>query len=259
MMSTENAHLSIETITLLGVRIHLLTETRLHEYIADVISQNRRALVLNVNAHCYNIVHHNPWLRDYLNQSDITFCDGAGVVLGAIMTGQRIPYRFTYADSIWRLAELSEKRGFTIYFLGAKHGIADKAAKKLTDRFPNLKIKTHHGYFDKSADSEENRKIVDQINASKSNILFVGFGMPLQERWLKENWDKLNVNVAFSSGALFDFVSEELQRGPKWMTDNSLEWLARLIIEPKRLWRRYIIGNTLFIYRVLKEWFRKNR
>ncbi len=146
----------------------------------------------------------------------------------------------------------------TFFLLGAKPGIADKAAQKLIDRFPDLKITTHHGYFDKTTDSEENQRIIRKINASKANILVVGFGMPLQEKWLKENWDSLNVNIGFPAGALFDYISGELKRGPRWMTNNGLEWLARLLIEPRRLFWRYVIGNTLFLYLVLKEKLRGN-
>jgi N-acetylglucosaminyldiphosphoundecaprenol N-acetyl-beta-D-mannosaminyltransferase len=77
--------------------------------------------------------------------------------------------------------------------------------------------------------------------------------MPLQERWLMENWDHIDANVALTGGAVFDYVSGELQRAPRWMTDNGLEWLGRLLIEPRRLWKRYLIGNPLFIWRVLKQ------
>ncbi len=249
---------TIESVKILGIQVHLLTEIRLYQYITYVILQKRRALVLNVNIHCYNVAYHNPWLRDYLNNADIVFCDGSGVALGARILGLPIPKRFTSADWMWDLAELAEHRGFTFFFLGAKPTIAEKAAQKLIDRFPGLRITTHHGYFDMTTDSVENQIIVRQINASKANILVVGFGMPLQETWLKENWDNLNVNIGFSTGAVFDYISGELKRGPRWMTSNGLEWLARLLIEPKRLWRRYLIGNMFFLYLILKERFRGN-
>jgi N-acetylglucosaminyldiphosphoundecaprenol N-acetyl-beta-D-mannosaminyltransferase len=132
--------------------------------------------------------------------------------------------------------------------------VADKAAANLKARFPDLRIvSTHHDYFDKTPGSAENEAVIEQINAVKPNILIVGFGMPLQERWLMENWDHIDANVALTGGAVFDYVSGELQRAPRWMTDNGLEWLGRLLIEPRRLWKRYLIGNPLFIWRVLKQ------
>jgi N-acetylglucosaminyldiphosphoundecaprenol N-acetyl-beta-D-mannosaminyltransferase len=84
-------------------------------------------------------------------------------------------------------------------------------------------------------------------------MLLLGFGMPLQERWLMQNWDCLDVRVALTGGAAFDYISGDLRRGPRFLTDNGFEWLARLFIEPKRLWRRYVIGNPLFLLRVLKQ------
>ena len=240
-------------IDLLGVRVHLVTENRLHEYIANVIDKGHKELVLNVNVHCYNMIFKNPWMRDFFNNAKMVFCDGSGVALGAKILGLRTPIRFTPADSIWNLAALAEKKGHSFYFLGAKEGIAEKAAQKMQERYPNLKITTHHGYFSKDRNSVENQKIIEDINASKANILVVGFGMPIQEKWLQENWDQLNVNIGFPAGALFDYVSGELRRGPRWMTENNLEWLARLLIEPKRLWKRYFVGNTVFLHKVIAE------
>jgi len=168
--------------------------------------------------------------------------------------GYNIPQRITYADWMWQLAEFAESHGFTLFFLGARPGVADKAAARLKERFPNLRIVgTRHGYFDKDAGSPENEAVIRKINAAKPNILIVGFGMPLQECWLMENWDRIEANVALTGGAVFDYVSGELPRGPRWMTDHGLEWLARLIIEPRRLWKRYLIGNPLFLWRVVKQ------
>jgi N-acetylglucosaminyldiphosphoundecaprenol N-acetyl-beta-D-mannosaminyltransferase len=168
--------------------------------------------------------------------------------------GYHIPQRITYADWIWTLAEFVEPRGFTFFFLGARPGVVEKAAAGLREGFPNLRIvSTHHGYFDKTPGSPENEAVIQQINAVRPNILIVGFGMPLQERWLMENWERIEANVALTGGAVFDYISGELRRGPRWMTDHSLEWLARLIIEPRRLWKRYLIGNPLFLWRVLKQ------
>jgi N-acetylglucosaminyldiphosphoundecaprenol N-acetyl-beta-D-mannosaminyltransferase len=254
-MLTANKHSQIEAIELLGIRIHLITEVMLNEYIAHVIHSKRRSLILNVNVHCYNEVYSNSWLRDFLNHSDLTFCDGSGVLLGAKLFGYQIPERITYADWMWNLAQLAEQHGFTFFFLGAKPGVAEQAAEKLLTRFPQLKITTQHGYFDKTSDSAENKQVIARINAAQPNILIVGFGMPVQEQWLRDNWAKLDANIALTGGAVFDYISGELQRGPRWMTDNHLEWLARLLIEPKRLWRRYTVENVFFLYLLLKERF----
>ena len=152
------------------------------------------------------------------------------------------------------LCEFCEKNEYSLFFLGGRPEIADKAAANLKRSFPSLQVLgTHHGYFNLSPDSAENIEVIQRINTLKPHILLVGLGMPLQEHWLMENWSKLDVNVGLSGGAVFDYISGELRRGPKWITDNGFEWLARLFIEPRRLWKRYIIGNPLFLYRILKQ------
>ena len=243
-----------DIISLLNVRVRPLTVETLHIEIVKIIVDNGHALIVNVNVHCINLSYQQLWLREFLNLAEINFCDGAGVKLGAKILGYHIPERITYADWVWKLAEFAAPRGFTFFFLGAHPGVADKAAANLKARFPDLRIVgAHHGYFDKSPGSAENEAVIEQINAVKPNILIVGFGMPLQERWLMENWDRIDANVALTGGAVFDYVSGELQRAPRWMTDNGLEWLGRLLIEPRRLWKRYIIGNPLFLWRVIKQ------
>ena len=92
--------------------------------------------------------------------------------------------------------------------------------------------------------------MIEGINAAKPDLLIVGLGMPLQERWLADNWSSIDAGVALTAGATFDYISGELRRAPRWMTDNGLEWLGRLLLEPGRLWKRYIIGNPIFFWRV---------
>lgn len=239
---------------ILGVQVSSITVNEVHAYIAGIIQISQKSVILNVNVNCINLSFTLPWLRRYLNQADLVFVDGAGVMLGARLLGYKVPQRITYADWMWQLAEFAEPRGFTFFFLGARPGVAEKAARRLKERFPNLCIVgTHHGYFDKTPGSLENEAVIQRINAVRPNILIVGFGMPLQEHWLMENWDRIEANVALTGGAVFDYVSGELRRAPRWMTDHGLEWLGRLVIEPRRLWKRYLIGNPLFLWRVLRQ------
>lgn len=241
-------------VTLLGIKIDVLNVDRLHAMILGFIQNKQHALVLHVNAHAMNIAHQEKWLFDYFNQANIVFCDGAGVRLGGKILGIDIPPRITYADWMWQIAEFSQQQGLSFFFLGAGPLIAQKAAEKLQERFPDLVIKgVHHGHFDKHLTSAENSAVIQKINQAKPDILLVGFGMPLQENWLRENWDNIDAHVALTGGAVFDYISGELKRAPKWMTDYGLEWLGRLIIEPKRLWKRYVVGNTMFLSRIMRQ------
>lgn len=254
LQKQRHSQLRKQNVRILGVRVIPITVEPLHAQIEQVIREDLHTLVLNVNVHCLNLASRSPWLRDFLNSADVTFCDGVGIMLGARILGYHIPKRITYADWIWQLAEFAQLHGFTLFFLGARPTVADKAAARLKERFPNLRIVgTHHGYFDKTPGGPENEAIIWKINAVKPNILIVAFGMPLQERWLMENWEHIEANVALTGGAVFDYVSGELRRAPRWMTDHGLEWLGRFIIEPRRLWKRYLIGNPLFLWRVIKQ------
>lgn len=241
-------------INILGVQVHPLTVDQLHEELAQLIETDAHAEVLHVNVHGMNLSADNPWLRDYLNQAEIVFCDGAGIILGARILGQHIPERITYADWMWQLAEFAAARGYSFYFLGAKPGIAQTAADRMIARFPELKIVgVRDGYFNKDNGHPDNEAVLADINAARPNILIVGMGMPMQERWLLDNWSRIDANIALTGGAVFDYISGDLKRAPTWMTDNGLEWLGRLLIEPRRLWQRYIVGNPVFLARVIRE------
>jgi N-acetylglucosaminyldiphosphoundecaprenol N-acetyl-beta-D-mannosaminyltransferase len=240
------------TIEILGVSVHSCTVQQLHQEIETLVSSDAHELVLNVNVHCLNLAQEQIWLKDFLNSAAINFCDGVGVILGARLLGETIPERITYADWMWQLAEFSAVRGYSFFLLGAKPGVAEAAAAQLSERYPTLEIAgVHHGYFDKTYDSAENLAVIEAINSTKPNILVLGFGMPLQEKWLMENWSRVDANIALTGGAVFDYLSGELRRAPAWMTSHGFEWLGRLFIEPRRLYKRYLLGNPLFITRVL--------
>ncbi len=245
---------ALVVVRVLGVRIHALTLDQLLAIIETTVKAKRRAIVANVNVHALNLAYEQPWFRDFLNRSEVVFCDGFGVKWAARFVGQHLPERITYADWTWRLADFAQACGLTLFFLGARPGVAARAAERLKQRCPKLRVLgVQHGFFDKTPGSPENEAVLCAINAVRPNILILGLGMPMQERWLLENWERVEADVALTGGAVFDYVSGAVRRGPRWMTDHGLEWLARLFIEPRRLWRRYLIGNPLFLMRVIEQ------
>ncbi len=241
-------------VDILGVRVDADTLEGLHTHIRDAITADRCVTLLNVNVHALNLACDQPAFRRILNEADRVFCDGKGVQYAARWLGHELPVRITYADWIWQLAPFAMAHDFSFFFLGGREGVAVQAARRLRTRWPTLRIlDCHHGYFDHRVHSRENQAVVTAINQANPDILLVAFGMPLQETWLHANRAALTARVALTGGAVFDYVSGNLRRGPDWMTQHGWEWLARLLIEPRRLWRRYLLGNPLFVARILRQ------
>lgn len=254
MTSTPRADRSWPVQDVLGVPVDALTSSQLLTELAQRIDNRERGQVLHVNVHGMNFARDLPWFREALCRADLVFCDGTGVMLGARILGRRIPQRITGADWMWDLAASAADQGWRLFLLGGREGVAERAAGRLRGRFEGLQIVgTHHGYFDHTRGSEESGAVVARINAAAPDILVVGFGMPLQERWLTENWDELDVCIGLTGGAVFDYVAGDLLRAPPWMRSIGLEWLGRLLIEPRRLWKRYLVGNPRFMLRVLRR------
>lgn len=240
----------------LGVRIHAISVRQLLSVMAQSIVRGDRLTMAYANAHALNLACEQPWFRAFLNQSEIVFCDGFGVKWSARLLGHRLPQRFALPDWLGQLAQVAGRHGFTIFLLGARPGVAEKMAALLHSQVPALRIVgTHHGYFDKSPGHPDNEAVLRAINTAQPDIVVVGLGMPTQERWLSENRARLEARAALLVGAAFDYLTGEMQRGPRWMTDHGLEWLSRLVIEPRRLWRRYLIGNPLFVWRIVRQRF----
>ena len=217
------------------------------------VGSGRRARrVMYVNAHVLNQSRAIPALREALEQADLVYCDGYGVRLAAKALDVEIPHRMTGADWIWGLAALCELNDQSIYLLGAEPGVTAEAARRLQRWYPLLQIAgTHHGYFD--IGSAHDDRVVEDINACRPDIVLVGMGTPKQELWVQRNAERLDADVLWTVGALFDYVSGRVPRAPGWLADNGLEWIFRLAIEPQRMWRRYLLGNPVFISRVMTQ------
>jgi N-acetylglucosaminyldiphosphoundecaprenol N-acetyl-beta-D-mannosaminyltransferase len=205
-----------------------------------------------VNADCMLLANKDKKYRKILNGADLVYADGVGVVYAAKLWGHSLPGRSTAADFMPDFCCTFAERGLRLFFLGAPDGVAEKAAEKLRQQIPNLNIVgTHHGYFSPAQSGE----IISRINATKPDIVVVGFGAPYQEVWIHDNAHLFDTTVLWGVGGLFDFLSGRIKRGPQWLLDHGFEWLCRLLVEPRRLWRRYLLGNTKFVLYVLGRRF----
>ena len=242
-----------DEVTLLQTRFHKLTVTDLINYVVEAAKLDKKTTVGNVNVRAMNFACEFPWYREFINKCDLVFCDGFGVLLGAKLQGYALEsvHRMTCPDYIESLALACAKQDVSLFLLAGKPGVVDQAIAKLKAIAPTLKIQGHHGYFEKSG--KENDAVIDQINQFKPGVLYIGFGMPLQERWILDNISRIDARVFLPLGACLDFYTGNVYRGPRWMTDRGLEWLTRLFTEPQRLWERYVVGNPLFFYRILRQ------
>lgn len=237
-----------ERIDILGVGIDGCTREELFTTVGALV-QRGQATVAYANIHVLNTAAGDPELRAFLNGVDICYCDGEGVRLGARLLGAHIRERMTGADWIWDLGTHAAGR-WKLFWLGSEPGVTERAAATLMEKNPGLRIDADHGFHKK--EGPENEALLARINACAPDIVLVGMGTPAQERWVAANRAGIHAPVVWVLGATADFVSGKVSRGHPLLYNNQ-EWLARLLTEPRRLWRRYLIGNTLFLGRVARQ------
>lgn len=224
------------------------------------IRRGSQVVYMYANLHTLNLAYEYPRFRETLRHADVVYCDGFGVKLAARLMGGTLPQRFTLPDWIGELCQMCIEQGDAIFLLGGEQGVAARAAEVLCARYPALRIAgTHHGYFDRTSGALENQAVIAQITSTNPAILLVCFGSPAQEYWIDENHAALNIPVLMSGGALLDYISGRINRAPRLLTDHGLEWLGRLLMEPRRLWKRYLVGMPLFFVRLLITRLRASR
>ncbi|HTG15742.1 MAG TPA: WecB/TagA/CpsF family glycosyltransferase, partial [Blastocatellia bacterium] len=176
--------------------------------------------------------------------------DGMSIVWSSRLLGQPLKQRVTGIDLFERLVERAAEQGWSVYFLGSREESVRGVTEKSLKSHPTLRIAGwHNGYFDE----RESESVAKAIRASRADLLFVAMGSPVQELWISSNLERTGVRFAMGVGGSFDHVSGFARRAPRWMQRAGLEWLYRLMREPRRLWRRYLIGNSAFIWLVARQ------
>ncbi|MCA1032229.1 WecB/TagA/CpsF family glycosyltransferase [Bacillus timonensis] len=209
-----------------------------------------KTAVYFMNAHCYNVAQKEERYRTVLQKADFILNDGIGIELGAKLYGIKMKENMNGTDFVPKLLNLASQKGYTVFLLGGSPGIAEKAANRLSKLMPGLKIiGTHHGYFSE----DDNSQVISEINKVSPDILIVGRGVPIQEEWIDRNKTSLNSAIILGVGAFIDFASGRIKRAPRVLRTIRAEWLFRFLLEPKRMWRRYLVGNFLFFYYVIKN------
>ncbi|SKA03680.1 WecB/TagA/CpsF family glycosyltransferase [Photobacterium toruni] len=207
------------------------------------IPRKNPSLIGYINADCLNKLKDSHCYRKNLSKFNLVLPDGIGLKWALKLKGILPGDNINGTDFSPKILELAEQEKWSVFFLGGKGDISKKALAKFKNIYPKLNIAgSHHGYFN------DDKVIIDYINKSKTQILFVGFGTPIQEQWVIDNYEKLSVNVIICVGGMFDFYAGKVQRAPLMIRQIGCEWLYRLYQEPTRLWNRYIVGNVNFIY-----------
>lgn len=238
-------------LRILGVRIDNWT---MPEAVGWLLAAPRGAsrLLAFVNPDCLNKACERESYRRVLATCDVVLPDGIGLHYACRMRGQALAANVNGTDLFPRLCDAAAGAGASIYFLGARPGVVDALVEKTRERWPTLRIAgARHGFF--ARDSGEEQEVLAGIRAAAPDLLLVAFGAPAQEEWLAAHRTELGVGAALGVGGLFDFYSGRIRRAPAWLRELGLEWTWRLLQEPGRMWRRYVIGNPLFLWRAFRE------
>lgn len=191
----------------------------------------------------------DPELDASVRECDIINIDGMGVVLGARMLGHDVPERVAGVDLFHELLAMSERKGYSVFLLGAKDEVVSETARRVQQQHPELKLAGyHHGYF---WDDEE--AMVERIRASGAQLLFVAITSPKKENFINKWRDRLGVTFVMGVGGTFDVVAGKVKRAPIWMQKAGLEWFYRVMQEPGRMWKRYLVTNSVFAWLLLRE------
>ncbi len=240
--------------TILGVGIHALTADRAAEICRDAANRGARLMVGVVNAAKIVKMRNDRLLRDSVSNSDLILADGMAVVWASRILGCPLPERVTGIDLFERLLAIAEEDGRSAYFLGASQEVLDAMLAEIRRRHPALRIAgSHDGYFSEA----EEEGIAAEISRSAPDFFFVGISTPKKEVFLARWGRRIEATVCHGVGGSFDILAGVTKRAPRLWQRMGIEWLYRIVQEPRRMWRRYLVTNTAFIRMVSSEWLQR--
>lgn len=257
VVSVAEALQTPDRIHVTGLAIDPVTLDGLFDYVAAAAQEpETKRTVGYLNVHVANLAAGDERVTRYLNElCDLVYCDGTGVGWGARLQGLAEPPRMTAADWLPDLLARLKEESLRVFVIGGKPGVVERAAAELDALVGGLvgglgPIGSHHGYL---RDREATDAAIDATNAFDADVVLVGMGSPTQEHWVLEHRDRLAAPVVWALGATFDYYAGEQARGPEWLRRAGHEWAARLLADPTRLWKRYVIGNPRFLWRAWRN------
>ena len=217
-----------------------------------------KVLINTINAHSYNTAQKDPLFAEALQKGDALVPDGASIVMACrwLKAKSQPKERIAGWDLFEQEMEQLNRRGGKCFFMGSSERVLGLVKAKAAEVYPNITVETYSPPYKPEFTQEDNQAMIAAVNQAQPDLLWVGMTAPKQEKWTYAHLKELEVNGPIGTiGAVFDFFAENVQRAPVWWQEHGLEWLYRLIKEPRRMWRRYIIGNMLFLINIAKEKF----
>ncbi len=243
-----------DIISILGVNIDKITMSGALEAVKGFLTGDRPRVIYTPNTEIVMEARKNTKFKELLNNADLVIPDGIGLIYASRIKKKALPERVTGVDLSFKMLEIANENGYSLFILGGKEGVAKEATENISKQYPNIKIAGyHHGFFkgthiDHKGHQEE-KSVIEMINQSKPDILFVGLGAPKQEIWINENKSFLNCKVIIGNGGTVDILSGRVKNAPDFYRNNGLEWLYRLAKDPKRIKRQMVL--PLFVLIVL--------
>ena len=215
-----------------------------------------KLLINTINAHSYNTALKDSLFAEALTKGDVLIPDGASVVMACrwLKAKSQPVERIAGWDLFVHEMDRLNRKGGTCFFMGSSEKVLELIRKRAAVDYPNIKVETYSPPYKPEFSEEDNKGIIEAINKANPDLLWIGMTAPKQEKWTYTHCKELDIHCHVGTiGAVFDFFAGTVERAPLWWQEHGLEWLYRLLKEPKRMWRRYIIGNTLFLKNVIKE------
>ncbi len=258
MTMSDRYHPPRELVSILGIPFDNLDMEEVVDRIEGFVLSGKPHYVATANLNFVAMAYRDPEFMEVVRIADLITPDGMPILWGARLLGYRLKERVTGADLVPRLAELAAERGYTIFFLGGAPGVGEQAVRNLRKRLGKIKAFNYSPEFNPLLEMG-NTKILAKIREAEPDILFVSFGAGKAEKWIRMNLPSLNVPVCIGVGATVDFVAGRVPRAPQWMRSSGLEWLYRLLQEPRRLFRRYFTDVWPFAFHFSRQWLANMR
>ena len=235
----------MEKQPLLNTCINNLTMLETIDKIEKMISSKNKSYVVAVNVDVIMKIENDPYLKEIVDNADMVLVDGKPLVWISKIYGRPLKAKISGSDLVPLLCDVAAQKGYSIFIIGGKDGIAEQAQKRLESKLPNIKIVgTYAPPMGFEKDEEELNKINSMISKAKPDLLIACFGCPKQEKWIYENINKYDAKVSICAGATVDFLAGNVKRAPRWMSEHGLEWFYRFLQEPKRMFKRYFVDDV---------------